>query len=43
MLIADYSNAVHQLIGDALPVDYATDVIHACNGIEMPECTRRRR
>ena len=34
VLIADDSNAVHQLIGDALPVDYATDVIHACNGIE---------
>ena len=34
VLIADDSNAVHQLIGDALPVDYATDVTHAYNGIE---------
>lgn len=34
ILIADDSNAVHQLIRDALPADYATDVTHACNGIE---------
>ena len=34
VLIADDSNAVHQLIGDALPVDYATDVTQAYNGIE---------
>jgi len=34
VLIADDSNAVHQLIGDALPIDYATDVTHAFNGIE---------
>ena len=34
VLIADDSNAVHQLIGDALPVDYALDVTHAYNGIE---------
>jgi CheY-like chemotaxis protein len=34
VLIADDSSAVHQLIGDALPVDYATNVTHACNGIE---------
>ena len=25
---------VHQLIGDALPIDYAMDVTHASNGIE---------
>jgi CheY-like chemotaxis protein len=34
VLVADDSNAVHQLIGDALPVDYALDVTHAYNGIE---------
>jgi hypothetical protein len=27
---------VHQLIGDALPIDYAKDVTHASNGIECP-------
>src|SRR5215468_8065962 len=34
VLIADDSNAVHQLIGDALPVDYALDVTHAFDGLE---------
>ena len=34
VLIADDSNAVHQLIGDALPVDYSSDIVHAFNGVE---------
>lgn len=34
VLVADDSNAVHQLFRDALPADYATDVTHAHNGIE---------
>ena len=34
VLVADDSNAVHQLICAALAVDYAADVTHAYNGIE---------
>jgi CheY-like chemotaxis protein len=34
VLIADDSNTVHQLIGEALPADYAANVLHAFNGVE---------
>jgi CheY-like chemotaxis protein len=34
VLIADDSNAVHQLIRDALPGDYSGNIIHAFDGVE---------
>jgi len=34
VLIADDSNAVHQLIRDALPDDYSTNIVHAFDGVE---------
>ena len=34
VLIADDSNAVHQLIRDALPSDYSANVVHAFDGVE---------
>ena len=34
VLIADDSNAVHQLIGNALPADYSTSIVHAFDGLE---------
>jgi len=34
VLIADDSNAVHQLIRDALPSDYSANIVHAFDGVE---------
>jgi len=34
VLIADDSNAVHQLIGDSLPQDYSANIVHAFDGVE---------
>ena len=34
VLIADDSNPVHQLIRDALPNDYSTNIMHAFDGVE---------
>src|SRR5215467_13043295 len=34
VLIADDSSPVHQLIRDALPTDYATNIVHAFDGVE---------
>src|SRR5262245_21709208 len=34
VLIADGSNAVHQLIRDSLPGDYSTNLMQAFDGIE---------
>jgi len=34
VLIADDVNAVHQLIGDALPDDYSANIVHAFDGVE---------
>jgi two-component system, chemotaxis family, chemotaxis protein CheY len=34
VLIADDSNAVHQLIRDSLPSDYSGNIIHAFDGVE---------
>src|ERR1700758_3016957 len=34
VLIADDSSAVHQLICDALPDDYSTNIVHAFDGVE---------
>jgi two-component system, chemotaxis family, chemotaxis protein CheY len=34
VLIADDSNAVHQVIGNALPNDYSTNIVHAFDGLE---------
>jgi len=34
VLIADDSNAVHQLICDALPEDYSANIVHAFDGVE---------
>ena len=34
VLIADDSNPVHQLIRDALPSDYSTNIVHAFDGVE---------
>ena len=34
VLIADDSNTIHQLIGDALPADYTANVLHAFDGVE---------
>ncbi len=34
VLIADDSNAVHQLIRDSLPSDYSSNIIHAFDGVE---------
>jgi CheY-like chemotaxis protein len=34
VLIADDASAVHQLIHDALPDDYSTNIVHAFDGVE---------
>lgn len=34
VLITDDSNPVHQLIRDALPNDYSTNIVHAFDGVE---------